>query len=263
MKPTVVVTRAEAVQDRLVSALTERGAFVISLPTIAFEPPHDLGPLDAALEHLANFDWLVVTSLHAAEVLAARPAWPKVQEAARGRLQVAAAGAVTAGCLAASGVAPDLAPIEAGSRGLLALVAHSPVPLTGLRVLWPRSDIARRELAEALQRAGAIVTEVVAYRTVPVEGSALADFLRLLEQGRIDAVTFLSPSSAENLARALGREDLRPLAGRTLVASIGPTTTSALRRLGAPPQLEAPARSAASLAEAVFDGLRTRNGVRR
>ena len=261
MKPTVVVTRAEAGPGSLVSALTERGARVLSLPTIAFEPPHDLGPLDAALERLADYDWLVVTSPHAVEVLAARPAWPKVQEAARGRLRVAAAGAVTAERLAASGVTADLAPTEAGSQGLLALLARS--PLTGLRVLWPRSDIARRELSEALQRAGAIVTEVVAYRTVPVEGSAIEDFVRLLEQGQIDAVTFLSPSSAENLARALGRGDLRPLAGRTLVASIGPTTTSALRRLGAPPQLEAPARSAASLAEAIFDSLRTRNGVRR
>ena len=38
-------------------------------------------------------------------------------------------------------------------------------PLEGARVLLPRADIGREVIADQLRQAGAVVTEVVAYRT--------------------------------------------------------------------------------------------------
>jgi uroporphyrinogen-III synthase len=103
---------------------------------------------------------------------------------------------------------------------------------------------------------------VVAYRTMAAEPTTTGAFLRLLEAGQIDAVTFMSPSSAQGLARALGRESLGVLAEHTLVASVGPTTSATLRELGAPPAAEAQTRTAAGLAEAVMRALRNGSGGR-
>jgi uroporphyrinogen-III synthase len=115
-------------------------------------------------------------------------------------------------------------------------------------------------LADALRASGAHLTEVVAYRTLVAEPTTAGAFLRLLERGEIDAVTFMSPSSAQGLARALCRESLSVLAEHTLVASVGPTTSEALRELGAPPRAEARTRTAAGLADAVVRALRNESG---
>ena len=68
----IVVTRAPEQSRDLTQQLSNLGADVISLPAIAFEEPHDLQPLDAAIQQLANFDWLLFTSSNAARFFARR-----------------------------------------------------------------------------------------------------------------------------------------------------------------------------------------------
>jgi uroporphyrinogen-III synthase len=259
--PLVAVTRAEEGVGSLASALVRHGCDVFALPTVALAPPEDWAPLDDALERAAEHDWLVVTSPHAVDVLAGRPAWA----ALRGRAtpSFAAVGPRTAESLVQAGMTTPVAAEEPGADGLVAVLRQRlGGSLTGLRFLWPRSDRARRELPDALRESGATVTEVVAYRTVAAEPTTTGVFLRLLEAGQIDAVTFMSPSSAQGLARALGRESLGVLAEHTLVASVGPTTSATLRELGAPPAAEAQTRTAAGLAEAVVRALRNGSGGR-
>ena len=73
-----------------------------------------------------------------------------------------------------------------------------------------------------------------------------------LEAGRIDCVTFLSPSGAAALAALMPGETLSALARLAVVASVGPTTSAALAALGAPPAVEAPSRTAGGLATALL-----------
>ena len=68
----IVVTRAPEQSRDLTQRLSNLGANVISLPAIAFEDPHDLQPLDAAIQQLASFDWLLFTSSNAARFFARR-----------------------------------------------------------------------------------------------------------------------------------------------------------------------------------------------
>ena len=242
-RPTVVVTRDEGADGPLSSALFTRGARVVSYPTIAIQAPQDPAPLDEALADLSRYDWLVFTSAHAVEAACTRPAWSQAWSRSSTRPRVAAVGATTSAALA--------------RFGLAAVLAAQGRP----RVLWPRSNIARPELPEALRRAGASLTAPVAYRTVPEGAERAAAILRLLEAGAIDAFAFMSPSSARNLAAALERGDLRMLSGRVVVASIGPTTTTALRALGAPPDVEASERTAEGLAACLMSCLTARKGV--
>ncbi len=63
--PHVVVTRAEASDGPLSSQLRSLGARVLLWPTIEVAPSDDHA-LEAALEHIADFDWIVFTSRQAA-----------------------------------------------------------------------------------------------------------------------------------------------------------------------------------------------------
>jgi uroporphyrinogen-III synthase len=262
--PLVAVTRAEEGIGSLAQALAVRGCDVFALPTVCFAPPEDFSPLDEALGRADDFDWLVVTSPHAVDVLASRPGWPALRT--RTTPAVAAVGPRTAVRLAGAGRRAHLVAEDPGAEGLVRVLQQSREREDGslhrLRFLWPRSDRARRDLPDALLACGAMVTEVVAYRTRPAEPATAGAFLRFLERGEIDAVTFMSPSSAEGLARALGRTDLSVVSRHALVASVGPTTSEALRELGAPPATEARTRTAAGLAEAVVMALRNGGGGR-
>jgi uroporphyrinogen III methyltransferase/synthase len=92
----------------------------------------------------------------------------------------------------------------------------------------------------------------VAYCTLSNRPPNVDEVLADLEAGQIDAVTFLSPSSAAGLAALMPDGTLSSLAGRTLVASVGPTTSAALARLGAPATLEVASRTVSGLAAALL-----------
>ena len=259
--PVVVVTRDERVDDGFSRALTALGARPVSLQTIRVEPAEDLVPLDAALDVMDSFDWVVFTSANGVDATCARAAW-RTAWARPLRPRIAAVGPVTKAHLDARAVPVAVTPARASAVDLVAALEASGAKLNGARVLWPRSEIARRDLFEALTKAGTSLVAPVAYRTVAVAPPGLATFCRDLETGRVDAVAFLSPSSARALAKAMPTGTLSWLAGRAVVASIGPSTTAMLKALGAPPDVEPRERSAASLADAVCAALTSRRGIR-
>jgi uroporphyrinogen III methyltransferase / synthase len=61
---TIVVTRAAAQARRFVELLRADGARVIEAPTIAIEPPTSWEPLDATLDDLGRYTWVVFTSVN-------------------------------------------------------------------------------------------------------------------------------------------------------------------------------------------------------
>lgn len=249
-RPVVVVTRADAPDETFAHELAERGIAVQWAPTIAVVPPDAPWRLDAELARLTSFAWVAFTSAHAVDAVVQHPRWRAAWRAAAGRRpRLAAVGPATAGRLLTLGWAADLqgGEIEGDALGAALAAAHGGV-LQGVRILWPASSIARRELPDRLRAAGAALTEVVAYKTIPVAPARVATLTRELGDGSIDAVAFFSPSAARSLADAFGPGSLETLAGRTLVASIGPTTSAALRTLGAPPDLEAAPHTAGALA---------------
>lgn len=251
-RPLVVITRDDGPEGRLAAALAARGLEPFALPTIAIHPGADVTRLDAVLAELGRADWLAFTSAHAVAAVVERPAWSERRAGAHPR--IAAVGSATAARLRDSGAPPDVVADKPGARGLAAALARSG-SLEGVHVMWPRSDRARPELAERLRAFGARVTEVAAYRTELLSSPRLEDFQRLLAEGRLAAIAFLSPSSASGLAAALGASDLGLLVGRALVASIGPTTSAALRELQAPPQIEASRPGVEALAAALAASL--------
>jgi uroporphyrinogen III methyltransferase / synthase len=228
----IVVTRSREQAGELVDMLEERGADAIQTPTIRIAPPEDFDALDRACTDAGSFDWIVLTSANAVDAFFGRLLL-------RGDVRVlkdvrlCAIGASTAQRVARYGVRADLIPDESRAEGVFdALKATGPV--TGVRFLLPRADIARELLPDQLRDAGAAVTEVVAYRTVVAGGERDADHdvYRMLLDRQIDAVTFTSASTVRNFARMLGEEQAADLLNTTVVAAIGPVTAEAAQQLG-------------------------------
>jgi uroporphyrinogen III methyltransferase/synthase len=144
-----------------------------------------------------------------------------------------AIGSATAGRLARHGIKADLLPPEFRAEAVVAALAGR-VTLDGARVLLPRSDIGREIIGEQLRDAGAVVTEVIAYRTIledaPRPGEP--DIYGMLLQGHIDVVTFTSASAVRNFARVYGAEQAVDLLKNTVVAAIGPVTGETAVQLG-------------------------------
>jgi uroporphyrinogen-III synthase len=261
-RPRVANTRDESPDGPLARALAAVGLVSWHCPTIAIAPADNPQDLVAALAALERFDWVVFTSAHAVDVACRRPEWQRA--AGSGAIpRLAAVGRQTARRLADLGYLPDVVPEQAGARPLTSALVSAAGTLEGTRVLWPRSNLARRDLAVALSRAGATVVAPVAYRTVPVGQESLAELAAAIEEGRLDAIAFCSPSSAENLVRGLSIGDLSLLTERVVVGSIGPTTSAALASLGRRPDVEAAEPSAKGLASALASRLGAEHGGQR
>jgi uroporphyrinogen-III synthase len=205
--------------------------------------------------------WVVFTSAHAVVATCGHERWADTWRTLVTRPRIAAVGPATVARLRAYGVDCDVVPARAGGRELAAVLLACDDTLAGVRVLWPRSDMAQRDLPDALTAAGALVMEPEAYRTVPVRPRGLSAFMARLDAGRIDAVAFFSPSAARGLSSAVGHGSLRRLAGRTVIASIGPSTSAALDALGAPATIEAATRTGPDLATAILERLGQHKGV--
>jgi uroporphyrinogen-III synthase len=225
----VVVTRALEQSEALVQALREAGAKPVVLPMIKFAPPDDFVPLDEALHHARNFDWLLLTSQNAVRALQERCV----------ALDLGIAGIFESVKIAAVGPASAEAARELGLKVIyvaskyqgVALANELAGKLKSARVFLPRSDRANQDLVDALIGHDAVVAEVIAYKTELPSGNDLAEIHTQLKQG-VDAVLFFSPSAVNHFRDVLGQKDFERLAETSSLAAIGPMTEAALREAG-------------------------------
>ena len=116
--------------------------------------------------------------------------------------------------------------------------------LKGCRVIVQRYGSVNRELDAALVARGAEVVEIPTYRwSLPADTAPLEQLVARLEAGEMHAVVFTNAEQARNLfvvsTRMKKQDALRHALNRTLVASIGPVASAALREAGVKVGLEA------------------------
>jgi uroporphyrinogen-III synthase len=114
------------------------------------------------------------------------------------------------------------------------LEAIKDLDLKGARVIVQRYGTANTELDRALEARGAEVVEIPTYRwSLPQDTGPLAELIGALERHEMDAAVFTNAEQVRNLfavAGKLGKTDaLRAALNGTLVASIGPVASAALR----------------------------------
>jgi uroporphyrinogen-III synthase len=124
------------------------------------------------------------------------------------------------------------------------LMALSDISMQDSKVLVQRYGATNQELHDALAARGASVREITTYRwSLPSNIQPLIELLDALEQRRVDATVFTSAVQMHNLfavAESLQRAaQLIAALGGTIVASIGPVCSRALRHYGVEPSFEA------------------------
>jgi uroporphyrinogen-III synthase len=208
----VVVTTAAEGAGQLAERLRRQGLDVAECPLIRIEP------LPGPRVRAADYDWVVLTSARAVELLSGRLDGPLPR--------AAVIGPGTASALRELGVEPALVATHSTQEGLVdALRSRA---RAGERLLFAGAEGARDVIADEL---GADV--VVLYRTVA---------LRPPEFPEADLVVVASASAARALA-ALGIT--------VPCVSIGPVTSAAARELGLRVVAEAPSHDLDGLVEAV------------
>ena len=229
----VLITRPREQARDLVERLQALGADTIEAPMIRITPPDDPTPLLQAAEDPSGFDWIIFTSANSVEgFMTALLSHHRDVRALKGP-RLCTVGPGTAERLRRYSIVADVLPDEYRAEAVLAaLEAHG--SLAGARVLLPRSDIGREVIADQLRSAGAVVTDVIAYRTVldELQGEGDPDVYGMMLEGRIDIVTFTSASAVRNFVRVYGADQVADLLKNTTVAVIGPVTADAARQAG-------------------------------
>ena len=248
----VLVTRPREQAGELADALIALGADAISAPMIRIAPPDDPGPLQQAVADPGAFDWIVFTSANAVDsFMTALLDGERDIRALKGP-RLCTVGPGTAEKLTQYGIKVDLLPDEFRAEAVVSAIAGRQ-SLAGTRVLLPRADIGREVIGEQLRDAGAVVTDVVAYKTVLEDAQREddPDIYGMLLEGRIDVVTFTSASAVRNFTKTFGAEQASDLLRKTVVAVIGPVTADAARQLGIPVTIQPPSYTIPALVDAI------------
>ena len=263
----VLVGRARHQVSGLSAELRKLGATMIEIPFIEIRKPKSFKALDAALRSLAEYDWLILTSVNGVEAM-----WERLTKlrlpfasidredtvdredredreghgfsraanhdqsnaalaARRRRLRIAAIGPATKKAIERRHVTVDVVPKEYVAESVVRSLRRR---VKGKRVLLVRAKVARDVIPRELRKAGAHVDVVEAYETV-VPKSSRRRLQNALQSPRLrpHIVTFTSSSTAKNFVELLRARGKRNAAlDGILTASIGPVTSSTLLELG-------------------------------
>ena len=241
----IVVGRARHQASALSSGLRELGAQVIEIPFIEIRKPRSYQPLDTALKNLQDYDWLILTSVNGADALWKRIRKLRLTKRHFKHLKVAAIGPATKKAIEKRGLKVNVVPEEYVAESVVESLRDQ---VAGKRVLLARARVARDVIPRELRKLGAKVDVVEAYETV-IPRSSLTRLRAILKNSnrRPDVITFTSSSTVRNFANLTGKNVRRgrprprkasPLDDVRFV-SIGPVTSSTLRELGLPVDLEA------------------------
>jgi len=238
----VLVSRAKQQAGALSSALQNMGCEVIEIPFIEIRKPSSYKPLDTALQNLADYDWLILTSVNGVDAMFARMAKRKVNKTALAHLKIAAIGPATTSAIEKHGLAVTATPKEYVAESVVNMLQTL---VNGKRVLLVRAKVARDVIPRELRKAGATVDVVEAYETVAPKASERRLRAVLKSKRKPHAITFTSSSTVKNFVGLMGLRSARAALKKTAPnhgvhsASIGPVTSATLREFGLPVDIEA------------------------
>ena len=244
----VVVTRAREQASELVARLSALGAECLECPTIRVVPPEDWAPLDAAIDRLDSYDWLVLTSVNGVSFFFDRLYKRGKDVRALRDVHTVTIGPATAKRLRDFGINSDIIPKTYRAESIVEAFRNE--AMKGKKVLLPRAKEARPVLPVEVRKMGATVDEVAAYQTEQTREN-LDVLVNRLEERSIDLLTFTSSSTVRNFKALLPPEKFESLIEGVTVASIGPITADTARELGLKIDIEAQDYTIDGLCEAI------------
>jgi uroporphyrinogen III methyltransferase/synthase len=238
--------------------LKKEGASVIEMPALVIGPPSSWEELDYAIAHLADFDWLILTSGNGIDYFFERLLTQGKDARSLVGVKIAVVGKKTAASLKEHGLIPDFIPPDFVADSL---IEHFPEPLSGKTVLFVRVESGGREvLVKELTSKGAKVTEVAAYQSRCPE-QMVPEALDALQEQIVDIITFASSKTVKHFCQLLekslpgdSRQLLTPQSRleSVCIASIGPQTSMTCEQLLGRVDVEAKEYTLEGLTQAIL-----------
>lgn len=223
----VVITRPEEQSSEFAELLYGEGVRVIHFPTIKIVPPDSFDDLDRVIGNIEKYHWIIFTSVNGVKFFFGRLNDLKKDVRDLKGIRICAIGPATSAAVEKFGIRVDIIPDDYIAEAVLAKFRGQEIG--GKNIFLPRAEIARDVIPEGLSKLGANVDVVVAYRTVS-SGRDKTELYELIDQGKVDVITFTSPSTAINFSDIMG-EDIH-LPENIKIACIGPVTAAAVEKLG-------------------------------
>lgn len=225
----ILVSRARDQVGALSVGLRELGAEVYEIPFIEIRPPRSFKCLDESLELVAEYEWLILTSVNGVRAMFERMALLNLPKRVLAHLNIVAIGPATRAAIEREGLKVAITPKEYVAESVVEALSDK---IRGKRVLLCRAKIARDVIPREIRRMGAFLDVVEAYETV-IPQSSRVELRAVLrdQQRRPHIITFTSASTVKNYVALLGiRSGRSKLVKGVLNASIGPVTSETLRQ---------------------------------
>jgi uroporphyrinogen III methyltransferase/synthase len=224
----IVVTRDADSNADFAAKIIDKGGNPIKFTTIKIKPLTQTNKFLRTLAKIADYNWLIFTSANGVTVLF--DALQKLGKDARvfASAKITAIGSETAAKLTEFGIKADFVPNVFTSKELGKQLINF-TNLKNKKVLLLRSQLASNELSELLKSAGAQVDNVSVYTAVTVKNKS-DSLTEKIRKGKIDWLTFASPSSAKAFFEQIPAELVN--SSSVKIASIGPVTSGQLKKLG-------------------------------
>lgn len=246
----IVVTRAREQASGFSAALSELGAQCLEFPTIEVVPPESWDALDQGIRTVEEYHWLVFTSVNGVKYFFERLEDLGGDVRDLKGVKIAAIGPKTAEAVAVRGIRTDLVPGE--YRAEAVVEAFKKEELQGKKILLPRAWEAREVLPQELEKLGAVVSVVEAYRTIKPGGDK-EEIGGMLRAGDIHMVTFTSSSTVSNFLDMFPGEPVLGWMETVAVACIGPVTAKRAEDRGLKVTLVATEYTIPSLTQAIVE----------
>ncbi len=245
----VMITRPSQQSSSMLKLVQDQGGEAWLFPSIAIAPPKDKLSMRNALEEIHQYHWIVFTSVNGVEAFF--KALHKLKRDARSlsSIKFSAIGSKTAEALKSYGIiadyTPDIYTSEALVKGLKQQLSKND------RILIPRAEEAPK-VFQYLKEGGHYINEVPAYRTIASQAQA-SMARQMLEEGKMDVLTFTSASTVTHFINAMGFDDPKTILSKTLIACIGPVTARQVRAFGLKVSIEAQQSTTEGLMDAILN----------
>ena len=241
----ILITRPKGEDTRFSQILEEYGASCAELPAIAIKPLSDYSQLDAAIKDISGFQWLIFSSRNGVRFFKQRLDCLNQNPETLKKIKIAAIGPRTASALENLGLRVLLQPDKFCQEGLLK--SFGKLKLKSQNILIINALEARDVLARGLKKMGAKIKIAPAYQTIKNQKSKIKN----QKLDNTDIITFTSALAAKNFFGALSNKTFKRNLAKTIIASIGPITSRAIRTAGFKVNIEAKEYTLEGLTKAI------------
>jgi uroporphyrinogen-III synthase len=243
----ILLTREKAPSVAMARAIRALEGIPVILPVMKIIPAElSQGEWDI-IRQSNDFDWIIFTSPNGVKTFMTHVNLLGIDIT---QIKIAAVGKKTAQTLHDYGVVVERIPEEFTAESLADMFIKN--ESKGTRILMPLGNLAKPHLEDQLQKAGFLTKRINIYKTV-INDEVREDLIKLVNEQKIDVVTFASPSAIEFFLLMTRELDLIDFWHETVVACIGKVSANYARTRGIQPRIIPETFTAQSLIEAISE----------